>query len=877
MAKLPDKYALSGPASLRSGRVLADWDTSGIGRGVAALGAGLRSVGGEFSAIGEQQKREGIVLDGAAADGGAMKELSDFERGFDADADFGTFEQRFEKGRTAIRDKWAAKITDPKARQKWSMGFDQNALGARNRVLDLGLKRVREGKLVDYKSGLEGFQSVIADANVSEAERARAKDSANAWMDAASGQGLLSPSEADTWRKNVIEGGEFVLGQRLIEQDPSVISGKLPASVSGRSSAAMSYFTSRGWTKEQAAGIVGNLIGESKLDTGARNPGDGSDGTDSIGIGQWNSDRARALKEFAAQNRADWRDFNIQLAFVDHELRTSESAAGNALKAAGTVDDATAAFAGYERPAGWSAANPRGAHNYKGRLTYAAQAAGETIKPDWYANQSPDNQLRLENMAASRQGQLDAAAAAQSKAERDGANDDFRLRIAAGDPSLLPGDILGDSRIDNGQKASLLNTYNEKYEENIRTGIDIQALQGGALSLNAFDTDDQKRADNVYDTLMKSVEDSPNPSMDPVAARQYISESIVRSGVVPKGMMDMLRAGVQSTNTADVAAALQQAQRISQINPAALGRRDGGAAVQSAADDFSYYVNGLNLSPEDAARRIMEARDPEKMRGRKALEPLAKDFMKQASETDLADMFDPGMFSGEPSLGFNAAQEAGMKADFMAIAEDQFYRANGDPELALNRAEEQMKRLYGVTSMASDATVMKHPPEKYWPAQRDAGGVLGIGANPWQYVQTQLHKDISEQFGAYEDGSVTFTTVPETDAAIKRGEMPGYVVMWKDENGQYQSFPGKLWKPDTSVLKHEDNRLEGAARRQQDMIRDLLPSLTEEAERFRRSPTPGDVLNPFRSFMGGGEAPQADVPAPQPDTGDLVPSPGGAM
>jgi hypothetical protein len=511
------------------------------------------------------------------------------------------------------------------------------------------------------------------------------------------------------------------------------------------------------------------------------------------------------------------------------------------------------------------------------------KAEGASAKiPDWYANQSPDNQLRLENMAASRQGQLDAAAAAQSKAERDGANDDFRLRIAAGDPSLLPGDILGDNRLDNGQKASLLNSYNEKYEESIRTGFDIQALQGGNLSLNAFDNDDQKRADNLYDTLMKSVEENPSPAMDPAAARQYISESIVRSGVVPKGMMDMLRAGVQSTNTADVVAALQQAQRISQINPAALGRRDGGAAVQSAADDFSYYVNGLNLSPEDAARRIMDARDPEKMRTRKALEPLAKDFLKQAAETDIAAMFDPGILSSAPELGFNMEQQAGIKADFMAIAEDQFYRANGDPELALNRAEEQMKRLYGATNVTGRPVLMKHPPEYYWPKFRVTkyGNSDYVGGEPsLDYAVGQLKTDLSELYPNVDMGKVSLVTTPETDAMVKRGEPPAYSVLYQDENGVMQTLPGKMWMPDFKAVQDrvepiegaEKQRREDAARRGQDMIRDLLPSLTEEAERLRRSGTPGDMLNPFRS-LGGGEEPAAPMQPqvmPQPDTGAM--------
>jgi muramidase (phage lysozyme) len=394
MAKLPDKYALSGPVALRSGRTIAQWDESGIGRGVAALGAGLRSVGGEFSAIGEQQRREGIVLDGAAADGGAMKELSDFERGFDADADFGTFEQRFEKGRTAIRDKWAAKITDPKARQKWSMGFDQNALGARNRVLDLGQKRVREGKLVDYKSGLEGFQSVIADANVSEAERARAKESANAWVDAAAGQGLLSPSEADTWRKNVIEGGEFVLMQRKVQQEGSraiqgsTVSTEIPAE--GRA-----LLDTIAGTESPGYNVLNGGERFSSFDDHPRRRGAGGTTTAAgryqFVKGTW--DRARnatGVPDFSpkSQDVAAW-----WLAQADYKSHTGRDLLTDLQSKDANVQ------AGVRRALSntWEGLKHLGDGNFANKI-----AAGPQSAPSEYTNLPPDRQLQLERQAESR-------------------------------------------------------------------------------------------------------------------------------------------------------------------------------------------------------------------------------------------------------------------------------------------------------------------------------------------------------------------------------------------------------------------------------------------------------------------------------------------
>lgn len=60
------------------------------------------------------------------------------------------------------------------------------------------------------------------------------------------------------------------------------------------------HLKNQGYTDAQAAGIIGNLQVESgqTLDPNSINPGDGSDGSDSIGIAQWNSGRAANLQAY---------------------------------------------------------------------------------------------------------------------------------------------------------------------------------------------------------------------------------------------------------------------------------------------------------------------------------------------------------------------------------------------------------------------------------------------------------------------------------------------------------------------------------------------------------------------------------------------------
>ena len=70
-----------------------------------------------------------------------------------------------------------------------------------------------------------------------------------------------------------------------------------------------------------------------------------------------------------------------QLGFVVHELTGRESGTNAQLKKAGTLDEAVAAFVGYERPQGWTPGNPRGAHGYAQRLKYAQQVLAGTASP----------------------------------------------------------------------------------------------------------------------------------------------------------------------------------------------------------------------------------------------------------------------------------------------------------------------------------------------------------------------------------------------------------------------------------------------------------------------------------------------------------------
>ena len=110
----------------------------------------------------------------------------------------------------------------------------------------------------------------------------------------------------------------------------------------GNQKIAYNFFISKGLQPHQAAGIVGNLMGESKLNPSAVNPT-----SKAFGIAQWLGDRKKKL--FAKYG--DKPTIDQQLEFVWEELNTSEKRAFDRLLQTQSVEEATNSFMKhFERP-----------------------------------------------------------------------------------------------------------------------------------------------------------------------------------------------------------------------------------------------------------------------------------------------------------------------------------------------------------------------------------------------------------------------------------------------------------------------------------------------------------------------------------------------
>lgn len=116
------------------------------------------------------------------------------------------------------------------------------------------------------------------------------------------------------------------------------------------------FFINKGLTKDQAKGIVGNLLHESGgrsdiLEGGKRGELTVGSGK-GYGLAQWtDKSRQQGLADFAKSRGTKTSDVNTQLEYIWKELNEKESKALSALRKTTNVKDATEVFMNlYERP-----------------------------------------------------------------------------------------------------------------------------------------------------------------------------------------------------------------------------------------------------------------------------------------------------------------------------------------------------------------------------------------------------------------------------------------------------------------------------------------------------------------------------------------------
>lgn len=133
----------------------------------------------------------------------------------------------------------------------------------------------------------------------------------------------------------------------------------------------VAQFRAMGYNDAQISAALAAGKVESQFDPRAVGP------AGELGTWQWNGPRKEGLLTYAGENGLDPYSPETQAKFFDHEMRSTEKYAGNQFFAADDPTEAAMAMLHFERPAGYTRADPTNSVAYDQRVKGASEMMAE--------------------------------------------------------------------------------------------------------------------------------------------------------------------------------------------------------------------------------------------------------------------------------------------------------------------------------------------------------------------------------------------------------------------------------------------------------------------------------------------------------------------
>lgn len=754
MAKLPDRYSLSGPESLRSGRQISSADTTAIGRGMQSLGSSIQqagSVAGQFAA---KEKQKATALGIARAN--AYQDQSNIElaNSFANDPDYATFGARADEKARQIAAQAAEFIPDPEARELWKLQADTTAKAATDNVLDAGVRLQRQDDLVKLDEALEVQRRIYVDPNSSEAQRDAARAKIEGTIEVAKGTGILLPDEYSNRKQVFLEGADVARAKLDTSlTDPragyfaairAAESGGNDSAKNPNSSATGRYqFTESTWNRMVASYPGAGLTADGRTDP---------------------AQQERAIRLFTAENER-------VLANAGHAATNGNLYAAHFLGAGGatTVLGAPdgAALEGL-LPTEVIKANPflKGMTVADFKAWADDKAGGDGVMPAYFERLSPEDRQVVLDMRETEARQAATAQAAQATIEYANLDGQIGLGILTGD--VVSEQQILDAQLDDADKAKHLRSFRAEQDAVTDAQTYLSGLADGtAPTLNPYNSDDRSLVDKAYGELLKVLPEDQRAA----AGEQFVAET----GMVPDAVVADVRRSLGSSNPTAVAEGLDRAARLYDLAPQALSTVSNGKEIADAAIKYDELVNGQGLNAADAAQRMIAERDPANQKRREVLKPIWDQAIKdkQFKIEDLSPTFEGA------TTGLTPEQQGAVLSDYMGAVERAFMGpAQGDIAIARRIAVEEMDNIYGVSEVSGQRAAMKFPPEKFYPPIEGSTS----------YVRDLAIKDARGIDPAV--SNVMLTPTDQTAQDVRAGRAPRYDLWYQQPDGVWAIAPG---------------------------------------------------------------------------------------
>lgn len=795
MAKLPSDADLGGISSAASGRPIATYDVTGYARGAAAIAGGVSDLGkGIQSAAGdigrtlahEQAKDDKLEIARARAD--FLTKKIDLDTSVKDDQDYETLQDRYNTRLGEIRAGSSSLINNPKARELFDLSIADDVAKASQGAALQSNKIWKDRTLADTNTRLEEIRQAALKTQDPE-ERVKLIDSGNQLISSLSEKNITSATAAVEAKKKWTQ--DYAIGAiNLLPPAERV------AVLDGYQGALKKQESSGNPAKVNQLGYAGLYqFGAPRLVTmGVYTPGPGEDmknwsDTPANAPGKWTGTfnipgrpDIKTLKDFLANPSAQEEAFQIHTQKMDQEIKNNgfekyigQTVGGqlitreglHAMMHLGGVGGArrTLESDGKDSP---KDANGTSVLSYARFGNQSGLSKVAAILPeDTRAKMRMDSQNEVDRSTIK-------TAMAQSEVHERAITD------ASAGISPLPSraSIENDPSLDEPRRNTLLKQYDSAAGDVAKFDRAIAKFRDpSAGTFNPYDKDDRENTDKIYKVLGGDV-----PAMQAV---------VQRTGIVPKAAVIEMRGGLASADPQRVGASLQLAANlVGGDKPDMFAGIDGGKELSEAGLAFRHYVYDRGMTAQEATAKIMEERTPEyeqKIKARIKSEDVNAIVKKELKDGDIRSAFDPSFLglAPNPQLAFSPETRQRAMGDYEENFREKF-AANGDVALSKKLALEDMKKVWGVSTVNGAKTVMKYPPER--------SPVYSGIENASEHIAAQAISAIKELNGVDVDRSkIRLDEVKNTGQRFMTGQPPTYVLSYVDKNGHVQSIPKQFY------------------------------------------------------------------------------------
>lgn len=324
------------------------------------------------------------------------------------------------------------------------------------------------------------------------------------------------------------------------------------------------------------------------------------------------------------------------------------------------------------------------------------------------------------------------------------------------------------------------NIIKARFKDEEDFGVGLGLMQSGRAVSNPYDKTHRDGVTAYYERGIKA-------GGDPAVLAAQVFD---KTGIVPQQFATAIRGALISEDKARVSAGLSVTANMLRQNPNALAGVEGGSDLENSAIEYRRLTEGLGMSTEQAAERIVrDARDPEKLSPVK--QEQLQQFRKQSlSQEKIDERLQSSLSSWNPfsDAPFSAQlptgqQRTALSGFYKAFAEEGFER-HRDPDAALKYADAQFGKQFGT----QNGTITRYPP-----AKTGLPKISGSGSDGYRWINEQAAQTVKDQMGVVVDPDQIVLVPVERDGVSTRAGFDGKPMdVKRPDGGSYQSVPYQI-------------------------------------------------------------------------------------